>query len=119
LVLWLFGCVETLHLIIDRRDTANPIFRIESNALLAGSGVAIPNFSVIRWKAEGREPEAMWRIESESGRRTHVHEIVYGVVPKGFNEIVAARALQLSERYEASTMEPGWVGSIGFSISSK
>ena len=114
--LWLLGCQEVVNITLKNADADHPVFEINSASALGGKGSAIPNFSVLRWDEKATTPEAMWRIESKTGRRIKVEEIVYGITPEGFREVTAPKTLEPNQRYEALSIEPGFVGSLGFTL---
>lgn len=96
-------------------SVTNPVFGIESASMFGGKGVAIPNFSVAKeGPMERSGSDLMWRIESETGARVYVREIVYGVVPEGFKEVVTAKVLQPNQTYGAFIFESGFGGTLSF-----
>src|ERR1044072_8055197 len=100
LAICLMGCQEFVKITIEKMSITNPVFGIESASIFGDKGVAIPNFSVAKeGPMEGSGSALMWRIESETGARVYVREIVYGVVPEGFKEVITVKALQPNQSY--------------------
>ena len=110
----LAGCQEGFKIIVEDLSERVPSFRLESLAMLSQEGVEITNFAIIEIAHDGKIKDLMWRIESNDQSPHRVRGIKYGVVPAGFRETSAPKALNVGIRYEAASRMPSKIGYVEF-----
>lgn len=106
------GCVEGFKIVLTDIGDRTPIFRLMSAGVMLRLGVEIDSFYV--YSLQDKKEDFVWRIESVDNKRHLIEEIKYGVVPKGFREIIVPRHLVSGGNYVAGSRMPGKTGWVDF-----
>ena len=119
---FIVGCSYSIEISLFNNSPFHPGFELSKPffAKPIGGGVAIEDFSIVKKVADEWDySNPVWSVALQKGSKTYLDKIVYGEVPKGYNEVVQSGELEASIKYLAIAFGGGGRGSIEFMINSQ
>jgi hypothetical protein len=99
--LFVAGCTQKWFLIVERADDFGPTFCLSHHSICDDTGIQINMISVRRVALGGGTISTAWLLQGQSNNPADylVHELKYGVVPRGWNQLSPATPIEAGAYY--------------------